>query len=103
MMRRILVDTARANAIRNVVATTNGCRSTKLSPSPVRRPPTSWALDTALTELEAFYRRKCQVVQLRFFGGLSVTETSEALQVSVGTIKRDWRRVNSAKTSKPTL
>jgi RNA polymerase sigma factor (sigma-70 family) len=41
--------------------------------------------------LEDFDPRKCQVVELRFFGGLSVEETSEALQVSVGTIKRDWR------------
>jgi RNA polymerase sigma factor (sigma-70 family) len=49
------------------------------------------ALDEALTALEAIYPRKSQVVELRFFGGLSLEETAEALQVSTDTVKRDWR------------
>jgi RNA polymerase sigma factor (TIGR02999 family) len=49
------------------------------------------ALDDALRELAKFDPRKAQVIELRFFGGLSVEETSEALQVSTDTVGRDWR------------
>jgi RNA polymerase sigma factor (TIGR02999 family) len=49
------------------------------------------ALDEALTALAGVDPRKSQVVELRYFGGLSVEETAEALQVSPETIKRDWR------------
>jgi DNA-directed RNA polymerase specialized sigma24 family protein len=49
------------------------------------------ALDDALLALETVHPRKSQVVELRFFGGLSVEETAEALHVSVDTVKRDWR------------
>jgi RNA polymerase sigma-70 factor, ECF subfamily len=48
------------------------------------------ALDAALNKLEKVYPRKCQVVELRFFGGLSVEETAEVLKVSVPTVRRDW-------------
>ena len=49
------------------------------------------ALDDALNALEALDARKCQVVEMRFFGGLSVEETAAALAVSAGTVLRDWR------------
>ena len=49
------------------------------------------ALDDALNALEAVDPRKCQVVEMRFFGGMSVEETAAALHLSVGTIKQDWR------------
>jgi RNA polymerase sigma factor (TIGR02999 family) len=49
------------------------------------------ALDEALQALEAAHPRKGRVVELRFFGGLSVEETAEALQMSPDTVKRDWR------------
>lgn len=49
------------------------------------------ALDDALKALAAVDARKCQVVELRFFGGLSVEETAVALGVSPGTVSRDWR------------
>jgi len=49
------------------------------------------ALDRALTALVAFDARRCQVVELRFFAGLTVDETAEALHVSSDTVKRDWR------------
>jgi DNA-binding NarL/FixJ family response regulator len=49
------------------------------------------AVDTALTRLAAMSPRRAQVVELRFFGGLSVEETAEALKVSSETVKRDWR------------
>ena len=48
-------------------------------------------LDDALTALAAFDARKAQVVEMRFFGGLSVAETAEALNVSVDTVMRDWK------------
>lgn len=49
------------------------------------------ALDDALTALTAVDLRKSRVVELRFFGGLSVEETAEVLKVSVDTVLRDWR------------
>ncbi len=49
------------------------------------------ALDDALTQFAAVSPRKAQVVELRFFGGLSVEATAEALHVSPETVKRDWR------------
>jgi RNA polymerase sigma-70 factor, ECF subfamily len=48
------------------------------------------ALDDALTELASFDERKCRVVELRFFGGLSIENTAIALGVSQGTVMRDW-------------
>jgi RNA polymerase sigma factor (TIGR02999 family) len=49
------------------------------------------AVDDALTVLEKLHPRQSKVVELRFFGGLSVEETAEALKVSPETIMRDWR------------
>ena len=49
------------------------------------------ALDDALKALAEVDARKEQVVEMRFFGGLSVEETAEALHVSTGTVMRDWR------------
>ena len=49
------------------------------------------ALDDALESLAAIDPRKSQVVEMRFFGGLSVDETAETLQVSPETVLRDWR------------
>ena len=49
------------------------------------------ALDDALKELAAVDERKGKVVELRFFGGLSIEETAEVLRVSVETVVRDWR------------
>jgi len=53
------------------------------------------AIEDALVELTALDPRKCQVVELRFFGGLSVEETAEVLKVSPETVKRDWRFAKS--------
>ena len=49
------------------------------------------ALDDALHALAAVHPRKSDVVELRYFGGLSLEETAEALHVSIDTVKRDWR------------
>ena len=49
------------------------------------------ALDDALTALAKVDPRKCQVVELRYFGGLTAEETAEVLHVSPETVQRDWR------------
>ena len=49
------------------------------------------ALDDALTALAAADARKCQVVEMKFFGGLTTEEIAESLQVSPDTVLRDWR------------
>ena len=48
------------------------------------------ALDDALAELATFDERKCRVVELRFFAGMSIEDTATALGVSQGTVMRDW-------------
>jgi RNA polymerase sigma-70 factor (ECF subfamily) len=48
-------------------------------------------LDDALHELSKMDARKAQVVELRYFGGLSLEETAEVLEVSLMTVRRDWR------------
>ena len=49
------------------------------------------ALDEALERLAEFSPRKCKVVELRFFGGLSIEETALVLSVSTDIVKREWR------------
>ena len=48
------------------------------------------ALDDALVELARVEERLCQVVELKFFGGLTIDETASALEVSAATVERDW-------------
>jgi RNA polymerase sigma factor (TIGR02999 family) len=48
------------------------------------------AVDEALRRLEAIDARQSQIVELRFFGGLSIEETAESLKISPGTVMRDW-------------
>jgi len=52
-------------------------------------------LHEALEELHKFDPRKAKVVEMRYFGGLSIEETAEALGVSIGTVNRDWRLARS--------
>ena len=90
LMRRILVDAARAKGYQKRDAGDRGFRST--TPRRWRLPPPDFvALDDALNALESVDPRKCKVVEMRFFGGMSLEETSAALHLSVGTVKRDWR------------
>ena len=91
LMRRILVDFARArryqkrggDAIR--VTLVDGL---ELPEEPGRD---LVALDDALEALGALDERKSRVIEMRFFGGLTVEETAEALHVSPETVKRDWK------------
>ena len=77
--------------IRNGVAGPRLYRWTKRSSSQASPVQDLIALDDALNALAAFDLRKSQVVEMRFFGGLSVEETAEALHVSADTVMRDWR------------
>jgi RNA polymerase sigma factor (TIGR02999 family) len=93
VMRRVLVDAARARAAgkrqRSRVCVTFD--EGKIADSRAEPTVDVLALNDALTNLAAFDARKARVVELRFFGGLSVEETAEVLQVSVETVARDWR------------
>jgi RNA polymerase sigma factor (TIGR02999 family) len=93
-MRRILIDHARKHlgpkhgggntiSLEDVAVVSND-RASELV-----------ALDEALTTLAKIDERKSQVVELRYFGGLSVEETATVLGVSVDTITRDWRRAKA--------
>jgi RNA polymerase sigma factor (TIGR02999 family) len=53
------------------------------------------ALDEALTRLATLDDRLARIVELRFFGGLSVEETADVLEISPRTVKRDWRKARS--------
>ena len=91
LMRRILVDFARSKQYQK-----RGGRAVKvtltddlaLSAEPGRD---LVALDDALEALAKIDERKSQVIEMRFFGGLSVKETAEALHVSPETVMRDWK------------
>jgi RNA polymerase sigma factor (TIGR02999 family) len=91
VMRRILVESARA---RRFQKRGGGSQMEPLDEEGIaagepRRDLV--ALDDALTALASMDPRKSQVVEMRFFGGLTVDETAEALHVSPETVRRDWR------------
>jgi RNA polymerase sigma factor (TIGR02999 family) len=91
LMRHVLVDHARTRA-----AAKRGGGLSKLSLDEARIAPEQVAaelvaLDEALVRLAAVDERKSRVVEMRFFAGLSVEETAEALGVSDKTVMRDWR------------
>lgn len=90
LMRRVLVDHARMRA-----ATKRGGQSLTVTlseavASPEQREINLTALDEALHKLSRFDPQQAQIVEMRFFGGLSIEETSRALEISPATVKRDW-------------
>ncbi|HEY7055220.1 MAG TPA: ECF-type sigma factor [Vicinamibacterales bacterium] len=96
LMRRILIDAARARtAAKRGGAAARQDRSSAVDldqiPSADSNASSLCALDDALESLSRLDGRRAQVVELRFFGGLSVEETAEVLQVSSQTVMRDWR------------
>jgi RNA polymerase sigma factor (TIGR02999 family) len=91
LMRRVLVDHARARGYRK---RGGGVQRVTLNDGLIKSPEPALdviALDRALEVLAAVDARKSRVIELRFFGGLSVEETAEVLHVSPDTVKRDWR------------
>src|SRR5688572_8749295 len=90
MMRRILVDYARA---RRYAKRGGGAEQVELDEAMLvssERAAEVVLLDEALVSLAEIDPRKSRIVELRFFGGLSIEETAEVLEVSPGTVMRDW-------------
>src|SRR3954447_22878527 len=92
LMRRVLVDYARRRGFHK---RGGGAQRVTLDEAVAGAAPNPifdvLALDRALEALEKTDARKSRVVELRFFGGLSVEETAGVLDVSIDTVKRDWR------------
>jgi RNA polymerase sigma-70 factor, ECF subfamily len=90
MMRRVLVDHARGHksdkrwgGLKLSLAEADGCTKDEVEDLA--------ALDEALRRLAHRYPQKSRVVELRFFGGLSIQETAHILEVSDSTVERDWK------------
>jgi len=90
MMRRVLVDYARSRDRLKRGGEAIQVSFTEAANVPVPQSADVLALDKSLRELEKIDPRKSQIVEMRFFGGLSQEETAEALNVSVATVRRDW-------------
>ena len=91
LMRRILVDYARARGSQKRGGGVPKVTLDEELMAPQEKGHDLVALDDALKALAHIDPRKCKVIELRFFGGLSVDETAEVLKISPDTILRDWR------------
>jgi RNA polymerase sigma factor (TIGR02999 family) len=91
LMRRILVDFARSRQFRKRGGDWQQVTLDDRLGVTTRIDSDLVALDDALEELAKLDPRKAKVIEMRFFGGLSLEETSEALQISTDTVGRDWR------------
>ncbi|HET7295345.1 MAG TPA: ECF-type sigma factor [Vicinamibacteria bacterium] len=91
MMRRVLVDHARR---RNAARRAGGAQRVTLDESLAAQDPRDvdvLALDEAFDELTAFDPERARLVELRYFGGLSLDEAAQAMNVSEATVTRQWR------------
>jgi RNA polymerase sigma factor (TIGR02999 family) len=91
IMRRILVDSARA---RGAGKRGGGAQKVNFDEVAILAPvPEGWIvdLDAALREFEKLAPRQAKVVELRYFGGLSVEEIASVMKISSRTIERDWQ------------
>jgi RNA polymerase sigma factor (TIGR02999 family) len=95
LMRRILVDYARAQGYAKRGGGAEHVALDEALAFSDDNAPDLEPLDDALNALAAIDERKSQVIELRFFGGLSVEETAEVLKVSPDTVMRDWRLAKS--------
>jgi RNA polymerase sigma factor (TIGR02999 family) len=90
MMRQILVDHAR----KHIAAKRGGGAVTLVLDENIALPQKAsldlLALDDAMKRLATLDARQCQIVELRFFGGLSIEETAQAVDISPATTKREW-------------
>jgi RNA polymerase sigma factor (TIGR02999 family) len=93
MMRRVLTDYARSRDREkrggNAVIVSFAEALDKPTPDSAANADVM-AVDEALKQLEQIDPRKCKIIEMRFFAGLSLEETAEALNVSVATVRRDW-------------
>jgi RNA polymerase sigma factor (TIGR02999 family) len=91
LMRRVLVDFARAGKNQKRGGAMRRVTFDQDLPVVSETPEDVIAIDDALVAFAREYERKAQVVELRFFGGLSVDETAEVLKISPETVMRDWK------------
>jgi RNA polymerase sigma factor (TIGR02999 family) len=91
VMRRVLVDVARENQSQKRGEGAVHVPLDEQLNAPGPSLPDLVALDEALDQLGRIDPRKVQVIELRFFGGLTVDETAKVLEVSPDTVARDWR------------
>jgi RNA polymerase sigma factor (TIGR02999 family) len=94
-MRQIIVDHARRSSAQKRgggVEPVSLERARVVAPS---RPEEFLALDTALTELATVAERPARVVELRYFGGMSVEDTAAVLEISPRTVKREWQKARA--------
>ncbi len=94
-MRSILVDYARSKQFAKRGGGAQAVALDEAMTVSAERAGELVALDDALQELAKVDARKCRVVELRYFGGLSVEETAEVLKVSAITVMRDWSMAKS--------
>ena len=95
LMRRILIDYARSH---QYAKRGGGARKLSLDEVALVSDPRAAeliALDDALTSLASFDQRKSQIVDLRFFGGLSIEEAAEVMGISPRTVEYEWRKAKA--------
>jgi RNA polymerase sigma-70 factor (ECF subfamily) len=90
-MRRILVDGARTRGREKRGGSAQRVDLDEIPDISKRRDPELIAIDDALNTLAGLDPRKANVIELRFFGGMSVEETAQVLKVHEQTVLRDWR------------
>ena len=91
LMRRILVDRARHDGRVKRGRDNPHVSLDDAEPASVSIDPVDvFVLDRALSRLEALDAQQGRIVELRFFGGLTIQETAEVMRISSGTVKRDW-------------
>jgi RNA polymerase sigma factor (TIGR02999 family) len=91
LMRLILVDSARRSHAAKRGGGTHQITLDDLENLGLQRPDTFIALDDALTELAAMDSRKAKIIELRYFGGMTLEETANTLGTSTATVERDTR------------
>jgi RNA polymerase sigma factor (TIGR02999 family) len=90
LMRRVLVDFARHRDYEKRGGGAQHVQFDEATPLAVQRDADFVALDDALKSLSAMDARKARIVELKFFGGLSVEEIAEVLKISPRTVMREW-------------
>ena len=90
MMRRILVDHARSHLYAKRGGGAQKLTLDEAIATPQERDLDLVALDDALTALAEIDPQQSRIIELRFFGGLTIVETAEVLNISPATVKRDW-------------
>lgn len=90
IMRRILISHARAKKANKRGAGAEHVPLEDVIAAAESRPADLLALDEALERLQELDERQARIVECRFFAGMSVDETAEALEISPATVKRDW-------------